>query len=61
MKKIMNWVFAATLICGTMVFTSCKDDKKEPDVPTNNNRTVFIEHTRENLKDFVGDCQQNQS
>lgn len=53
MKKIMNWVFAATLICGTIVFTSCKDDKKEPDVPTNNNRTVFIEHTRENLKDLA--------
>ena len=27
--------------------------KKEPDVPTNNNRTVFIEHTRENLKNLA--------
>ncbi len=24
MKKIMNWVLAATLVCGPSVFTSCK-------------------------------------
>ena len=23
MRKIMNWVLAATLICGASVFTSC--------------------------------------
>ena len=27
MKKMMNWVLAATLICGASVFTSCSDDK----------------------------------
>ena len=26
MKKILNWVFAATLICGASVFTSCNTD-----------------------------------
>lgn len=26
MKKILSWVFAATLICGTAVFTACSDD-----------------------------------
>ena len=29
MKTIMNWVMAATLICGTSVFTSCKEAKAE--------------------------------
>jgi quercetin dioxygenase-like cupin family protein len=29
MKTIMNWVMAATLICGTSVFTSCKEAKTE--------------------------------
>ena len=29
MKKIMNWMFAATLICGTIVFTSCKDTVRQ--------------------------------
>ena len=24
MKKILNWVLAATLICGASVFTSCE-------------------------------------
>jgi hypothetical protein len=31
MKKIMQWVLAATLVCGATVFTSCKsDDDKDP-------------------------------
>ena len=29
MKKIMNWVLAATLVCGTSVFTACSDDDDE--------------------------------
>ncbi len=28
MKKIMQWVFAATLVCGASVITSCSDDDK---------------------------------
>ena len=32
MKKIMNWVLAATLICGTAVFmTSCNEAKAQED------------------------------
>lgn len=31
MKKLLNWVFAATLICGASVFTSCsKNDNPTP-------------------------------
>ena len=26
MKKIINWIFSAILLCGTMVFTSCNPD-----------------------------------
>ena len=39
MKKIMQWVMAATLVCGTSVFTSCVDNQDnnpvtpEPEVP----------------------------
>ena len=34
MKKIMNWVLAATLICGASVFTACSDDTSDnPVVP----------------------------
>ena len=29
MKKIMNWVLAATLVCGASVFTSCKQAKPQ--------------------------------
>ena len=29
MKKMMNWVLAATLICGASVFTSCKQAKTQ--------------------------------
>ena len=27
MRMIMNWVLAATLVCGASVFTSCKEAK----------------------------------
>ena len=30
MKKIMNWVLAATLICGASVFTSCVENIDNP-------------------------------
>ena len=29
MKKILNWVLAATLVCGTSVFTSCTSDNDD--------------------------------
>ena len=34
MKKIMQWVFAATLICGASVMTSCKKARAQEDNPT---------------------------
>ena len=33
MKKIMNWVMAATLICGASVLNSCKEAKTQEDNP----------------------------
>ena len=33
MKRIMQWVLAATLICGTSVFTSCSSDNDDNPVP----------------------------
>ena len=35
MKKMMNWVLAAILVCSTSVFTSCTNDDNpavEPDL-----------------------------
>ena len=28
-KKILNWVMAATLVCGTSIFTSCSSDNDD--------------------------------
>ncbi len=33
MKKIMNWVLVATLICGASVMSSCKEAKANEDNP----------------------------
>ena len=30
MKKIMNWMLAAILICGASVFTSCSSNEDSP-------------------------------
>ena len=35
MKKIMNWVLAAILICGACVFTSCSSNEDNPVIVTN--------------------------
>jgi hypothetical protein len=35
MKKIMNWVLAAILICGACVFTSCSSNEDTPVIVTN--------------------------
>ena len=55
MKKILNWVLTATLVCGANVFTACTTDST--DNPTleqaKKNRTEFIKHTRENLKNMA--------
>ena len=53
MKKMMNLVLAATLICGASVFTSCSESSDNPAPENAKNRKEFIKHTRENLKDLA--------
>ena len=58
MKKMMTWVLAATLTCGTSVFTACsnKDNAiiEEPEVDlAKQNRETFVEHTRAMTKDLA--------
>jgi len=50
MKKMMNLVLAATLICGASVFTSCSESGDNPAPENAKDRKEFIKHTRENLK-----------
>ena len=50
MKKMMNLVLAATLICGASVLTSCTEGSDNPAPENAKNRKEFIKHTRENLK-----------
>ena len=50
----MNWVLAATFICGASVFTSCTNDTGDNPAPENaENRKEFIKHTRKNLKEVA--------
>ena len=55
MKKIMNWVLAATLICGATIFTSCSNDTSDNPAQeqAKKDRKEFIEHTRNNLKNLA--------
>ena len=54
MKKMMNLVLAATLICGATVFTSCSNSEDNPSQEqAKKDRKEFIQHTRENLKDLA--------
>ena len=53
MKNLMNWVLAATLICGASVFTSCTEGSDNPAPENAKDRKEFIKHTRENLKDIA--------
>ena len=56
MRKIMNWVLAATFICGASVFTSCtaNDANDNPSQEqAKKDRKEFIQHTRQNLKDLA--------
>ena len=53
---MMNWVLAATLICGASVLTSCSanDTNDNPSQEqAKENRKAFIRHTRENLKEMA--------
>ena len=53
MKKLMNWMLAATLICGASVFTSCTEGSDNPAPENAKDRKEFIKHTRENLKEVA--------
>ena len=56
MRKIMNWVLAATFICGASVFTSCtaNDANDNPSQEqAKKDRKEFIQHTRQNLKEIA--------
>jgi hypothetical protein len=56
MKKIVNWVLAATLVCGASVFTSCSNDNSDNSgsiEQAKNNRKEFVAHTRATLKDLA--------
>ena len=52
MKKIMNWVLAAILICGACVFTSCSSNEDNPVIVTNG---PTITTQPENVTYNVGD------
>ena len=50
----MNWVLAATMICGATVFTSCSNSEDNPSQEqAKKDRKEFIKHTRENLKEVA--------
>ena len=52
----MNWVLAATLICGASVITSCSanDTNDNPSQEqAKKDRKEFIQHTRQNLKEMA--------
>ena len=54
MRKIMNWVLGATLICSATLFTSCSNSEDNPSQEqAKKDRKEFIKHTRENLKDLA--------
>jgi len=56
MRKIMNWVLAATLVCGASVFTSCSSDNSDNSgsiEQAKKDRKEFVAHTRATLKDLA--------
>ncbi|MBQ8988456.1 MAG: hypothetical protein IJ067_02035 [Prevotella sp.] len=55
MKKILNWVMAATLVCGASVFTACTSDSEDNPAQeqAKKNRKEFVEHTRATMKDLA--------
>ena len=55
MKKIMQWVLVATLICGASVFTSCSSDNDDnpAQAQAKKDRKEFVKHTRSVLKDLA--------
>ena len=52
---MINWVLAATFICGASVFTSCTNDSSDnpSQEQAKKDRKEFIQHTRQNLKEIA--------
>ena len=42
MKKMMNWVLAAILICCASVFTSCTNDTSDNPVPAPGKNSITV-------------------
>ena len=53
MRKVMNWVMAATLICGASVFAGCSNTEDNPAPQNPSKRKEFVEHTRTSLKNLA--------
>ena len=54
MKKIMNWVLAAILICGASVFTACTNETSDnPVQPSNNQENYMMDTFVCNLASFL--------
>ena len=55
MRKIFNWMLAATLVCGASVMTSCTSDTSDNPAQeqAKKNRKEFVEHTRATMKDLA--------
>ena len=53
MRKVMNWVMAATLICSVSVFTGCSNTEDNPAPQNPSKRKEFVEHTRASLKNLA--------
>ena len=55
MKKMIQWVLAATFVCGASVFTSCTADigDNPAQEQAKKDRKEFIAHTRQNLKEVA--------
>ena len=47
MKKMMNWVLAATLICCASVFTSCTNDTSDNPVPAPGKNSITVKEGAE--------------
>ena len=55
MRKIFNWMLAATLVCGASVMTSCTSDTSDNPAQeqAKKNRKEFVEHTCATMKDLA--------
>ncbi len=50
---MIQWVLAATLVCGASMFTACSNNEDNPKEQAKKNRTEFVQHTRQNLKELA--------